>query len=403
MPVNGLGDEVAVHTVHGNLFEIPTRYSAGDPLPGDEQRLSISAKHVKSGGSVALQKYADIFQSLSSSQRTLRELRILRGLSHENIVGVKDVFFSGPSRDFQDVYVACELMEADLATIVKSSQELTDDHCQFFVYQILRGCLYMHSANVIHRDISPRNLLVNGNCDLKISNFGMAHVTFPDSDFRVCSAPDAWYVRWYTAPEVICNNDDCTCTPATDVWSVGCVFAELLSRKPLFPAVGSRHQLNLIVNILGSPSPEDLAQIPDLKCRKFIQSMGAITPPSFEVLFGSATVDALDFLRGLLQFDARWRMSMASAIQHPYLVQFGCPADEPIRTPLNQSDFEFERRRLDVPAFREELYREALQYYPKQLAAYREDPASESYSMIDYPIVAPGEVQYSSYEDEGSW
>ena len=75
---------------------------------------------------------------------------------------------------FTEIYVVSELMETDLAQIIKSNQPLTDDHVQFFLYQILRGLKYVHSAGIYHRDLKPRNLLVNSNCDLKICDFGLA-------------------------------------------------------------------------------------------------------------------------------------------------------------------------------------------------------------------------------------
>ena len=75
---------------------------------------------------------------------------------------------------FNEIYVVSELMETDLAQIIKSNQPLTDDHVQFFLYQILRGLKYVHSAGIYHRDLKPRNLLVNSNCDLKICDFGLA-------------------------------------------------------------------------------------------------------------------------------------------------------------------------------------------------------------------------------------
>jgi len=81
--------------------------------------------------------------------------------------------------EFKDIYVVSELMETDLGQIVKSNQALTDDHHQFFIYQILRGLKYIHSAGILHRDLKPRNLLVNSNCDLKICDFGLARPDIP--------------------------------------------------------------------------------------------------------------------------------------------------------------------------------------------------------------------------------
>merc|ERR1719375_2834838 len=114
-------------------------------------------------------------ESMTTAKRTLRELRVLRFLrGHENLMDVQCVFLPGGRATFKDVYVVTEIMECDLSSTLKSSQPLSDEHNQFFLYQILRGLKFVHSARVIHRDLKPRNLLVNSNCELKICDFGMA-------------------------------------------------------------------------------------------------------------------------------------------------------------------------------------------------------------------------------------
>jgi serine/threonine protein kinase len=95
-------------------------------------------------------------------------------LEHENVLGIKRILKPKDKKGFNEIYVISELMETDLAQIIKSNQPLTDDHIQFFLYQLLRGLKYIHSAGIYHRDLKPRNLLVNSNCDLKICDFGLA-------------------------------------------------------------------------------------------------------------------------------------------------------------------------------------------------------------------------------------
>jgi serine/threonine protein kinase len=92
---------------------------------------------------------------------------------------VKTLLKPATRAEFDDIYVVSDLMETDLAAIIKSNQSLTDEHIQFFLYQILRGLKYIHSAGILHRDLKPRNLLVNTNCDLKICDFGLARADIP--------------------------------------------------------------------------------------------------------------------------------------------------------------------------------------------------------------------------------
>lgn len=137
---------------------------------------------------------------------------------------------------FNDIYIVTEFMETDLHRVIYSRQDLTDEHIQYFVYQILRGLLYMHSANVIHRDLKPGNILVNKNCDLKICDLGLARGYETEEEFKTEYQTVLFrYVvtRWYRAPEVILNASEYS--KAVDIYSVGCILAELLGRTPLFP------------------------------------------------------------------------------------------------------------------------------------------------------------------------
>ena len=120
-------------------------------------------------------------------------------------------------------------METDLSQIIKSNQPLSDEHVQFFIYQLLRGLKYLHSCGILHRDLKPRNLLVNSNCDLKICDFGLSRANIDELMTSSAVLTDYIATRWYRAPELLlsCSNY----TTAIDVWSVGCICAELIGRK----------------------------------------------------------------------------------------------------------------------------------------------------------------------------
>lgn len=113
---------------------------------------------------------------------------------------------------------------------------------QYFLYQLLRGLKYVHSANVLHRDLKPSNLLMNANCDLKIGDFGLARTT-SETDFMT----EYVVTRWYRAPELLLNCSEYTA--AIDIWSVGCILGEIMTRRPLFPGKDYVHQLRLITEV----------------------------------------------------------------------------------------------------------------------------------------------------------
>jgi serine/threonine protein kinase len=158
----------------------------------------------------------------------------MRLLEHENILSIKSVLQPESLEKLNELYVVTELMETDLTQIIKSNQPLSEQHVQFFTYQILRGLKYLHSAGILHRDLKPRNLLVNSNCDLKICDFGLSRANIPYLLTKSAQMTDYISTRWYRAPEVILSQKQYT--GAIDVWSVGCILAELITRKALLPA-----------------------------------------------------------------------------------------------------------------------------------------------------------------------
>ena len=132
---------------------------------------------------------------------------------------------------------------------------------QFFVYQILRGLKYVHSCGILHRDLKPRNLLVNSNCDLKICDFGLSRANIDSLMTNNALLTDYIATRWYRPPEVILSWKQYTA--AIDVWSVGCIFAELIRRKVLLPANNEQEMMHMMTELLGSPSTDLINQIED--------------------------------------------------------------------------------------------------------------------------------------------
>jgi len=199
----------------------------------------------------------------------LRELKLLLHFDHDNIMHLLTTIPPDHEEreDFRDVYLVMPKMDRSLAQVIKSDQKLSDRHVQFFLYQILRGLEYMHSAGVIHRDLKPDNILVNAqNCRIKITDFGLARGVLKEDNEKLTE-----YVvtRWYRAPEVMCSSR--LYDEQIDVWSVGCISAELYTRQPLFKGRNHIDQLQLIFHIMGSPTDLSWIKTPDAK--KWIASL----------------------------------------------------------------------------------------------------------------------------------
>ncbi|KAK0576958.1 hypothetical protein LWI29_025883 [Acer saccharum] len=358
-PPNGIGTQGKhYYSMWQALFEIDTKYVPIKPIGRGAYGIVCSSVNRETNEKVAIKKIHNAFENRVDALRTLRELKLLRHLRHENVIALKDVMMPIHRRSFKDVYLVYELMDTDLHQIIKSSQALTNDHCQYFLLQLLRGLKYLHSANILHRDLKPGNLLVNANCDLKICDFGLARTSSGKDQFMT----EYVVTRWYRAPELLlcCDNYG----TSIDVWSVGCIFAELLGRKPIFPGTECLNQLKLIINILGSQREEDLEFIDNPKARKYIKSLPYTPGTALPRLYPNAHPLAIDLLQKMLVFDPSKRISVTEALQHPYMSPLYDPnSNPPAQVPIDLDMVED----LGEEMIREMMWKEMLNYHPEAL------------------------------------
>ncbi|ROI46612.1 Mitogen-activated protein kinase 13 [Anabarilius grahami] len=188
--------EFSRQEINSTVWEVPEKYICLKQIGTGAYGSVCSSINNKTKEKVAIKKLHRPFQSEIFAKRAYRELRLLKHMKHENVIGLLDVF-TPASRldDFQDFYLVMPYMYTDLS---KVKGVLTEDRIQFLVYQMLCGLKYIHGAGIIHRDLKPGNLAVNQDCELKILDFGLA---------RHAEAEMTGYVvtRWYRAPEVILN------------------------------------------------------------------------------------------------------------------------------------------------------------------------------------------------------
>ncbi|CAH2067112.1 unnamed protein product, partial [Thlaspi arvense] len=327
-----------------------------------------SAIDTHTGERVAIKKINDVFDHISDATRILREIKLLRLLLHPDVVEIKHIMLPPSRREFRDVYVVFELMESDLHQVIKANDDLTPEHHQFFLYQLLRGLKYVHAANVFHRDLKPKNILANADCKLKICDFGLARVSFDDAPSAIFWT-DYVATRWYRAPE-LCGSFFSKYTPAIDIWSVGCIFAEMILGKPLFPGKNVVHQLDLMTDFLGTPPPEAISKIRNDKARRYLANMRKKQAVPFSKKFPKADPSALRLLQRLIAFDPKDRPSAEEALADPYFSGLSSSEREPSTQPISKLEFEFERKKLTKDDIRELIYREILEYHPQMLEEY---------------------------------
>ena len=338
------------------VVETNNRYQFNRVIGRGAYGLVIAATDKMTGRDVAIKCIDHTFDSNLDAKRILREIRCLSVLKHENITNLVEVCGAPTFEEFNSVILVMDLMDTDMYQIINSGQNLLKDHVRYFVYQVLRGLKYIHSANILHRDLKPANLLLNANCDLKIADFGLARVKDPEEGNEFMSEYVA--TRWYRAPEVLLNYD--TYGPAIDVWSVGCILAELLLRRPFLPGQSTMNQLALINNVLGSPTEDDLAECTNPKARAFMESLPRRAPVPLGEMIPGAEEDELDMIARMLTWDPRKRITVEEALGHPFVASLHDPMDEPITFPLDE--FEFERQDLSMADMKALMWREVLRY-----------------------------------------
>uniref|UniRef100_M4BSS6 Mitogen-activated protein kinase n=1 Tax=Hyaloperonospora arabidopsidis (strain Emoy2) TaxID=559515 RepID=M4BSS6_HYAAE len=316
------------HTFLGKttMFDVPKKYQLIKVVGAGTYGEVVAASDVESGATVAIKKVTNAFQDLPDTKRILRELCLLRQLSHPHLIQLYDIPRPERLSYLEDIYLVTDLMETDLHRVIHSTQTLTDEHVAHFMRQILRALTYLHSADVLHRDLKPSNILVTSTCDIKICDLGLArYVDYSKAisirgrsyDDMLVELTEYVVTRWYRAPEILL--DGCWYDKPSDLWSAGCILGELLGRKPLFPGSSTTNQLSKIFNVLGTPDVFFISKIQKEAAQKWVTRQRRRPKIPFEELYVNANQQALDLLEKLLVYDPKRRITAAEALRHPYL------------------------------------------------------------------------------------
>jgi serine/threonine protein kinase len=311
------------HKVGGTSFLLPEgRFSSLKAIGKGSYGVVVSALDEGSMLKVAIKKIAPMAKHTIDAKHILREIRIMRYMGrHENIITLEDLIVD---KEHDELYIVMELLDSDLHRVIQSKQSLSENHFRHFMMQILCGLKYLHENRIIHRDLKPGNLLVTRECKLRITDFGLARErpvgsshSDPDDDIE---EPMTEHVvtRWYRPPELMLCPDGMY-TYAVDLWSVGCIFAEMLGRKPLFPGKNFVDQLTLIFDVIGSPLASEVSHIKNSQARKYLDTQNSKRALPMEKLFPKASQNALALLENLLLFDPERRLSVDEALATAYV------------------------------------------------------------------------------------
>ncbi len=175
----------------------------------------------------------------------------------------------------------------------------------------------MHSAELLHRDLKPSNLLLNSECHMKVADFGLARSLIVKETDSQPLLTDYVATRWYRAPEILLGSNKYT--KGVDMWSLGCILAELLLGKPVFPGTSTLNQLDRVMEVTGRPSQDDIDAINSPLAVTMLESLPPTKPKRLRDMFPTASDDALDLIKNLLLFNPGKRLTAEQALKHPYV------------------------------------------------------------------------------------
>lgn len=331
------------------------KYEITQKLGKGAYAVVFKAIDKKNKNVVALKKIFDAFQNATDAQRTFREIMYLQEIAgQENIIRLQNVL---KAENDKDIYLVFDYMETDLHAVIRANI-LEEIHKQYVIYQVLKALKYMHSADLVHRDLKPSNLLLNEECLMKVADFGLARSIKALDQSQESSSVLTDYVatRWYRAPEILLGS---TCySKGVDMWSLGCILAEMLGGKPLFPGTSTMNQLEKILEITGQPTDEDIQAIKSTFAATMLQSLPPVRKKDLGTVFKEASPEAINLLTELLQFNPKKRMTAEEAIQHPYMAQF-FTGEEPVCDTKVQIPID-DNHKFTVNDYREKLYKDVV-------------------------------------------
>ncbi|KAL1409496.1 Cyclin-dependent kinase catalytic subunit [Vanrija albida] len=267
------------------------------------------ARDVNTGQIVALKKIRLEAEDEGVPSTSIREISLLKELSKDdNIVKLFDIVHSDSK-----LYLVFEFLDLDLKRYMDSIGDkdgLGPNMVKKFCYQLVKGLYYCHAHRVLHRDLKPQNLLIDKEGNLKLADFGLA---------RAFGIPLRTYTHevvtlWYRAPEVLLGSRHYS--TAIDMWSVGCIFAEMAMRQPLFPGDSEIDEIFRIFRLLGTPNEDvwpGVKQLPDYKAT--FPQWNAV---DLKTAVRGLDANGLDLLAQTLIYDPAHRISAKRALQHPY-------------------------------------------------------------------------------------
>ncbi|CAE7422613.1 erkB [Symbiodinium microadriaticum] len=339
-----MSEDIERHVVR--KFEIAQRLGKG------AYGIVWKAVEKRSRAVVALKKCFDAFRNSTDSQRTFREIMYLQSLTgHENIIRLQHVIKAENDRD---IYLTFDHMETDLHAVIRAGI-LQDIHKKYIIWQLLKALKYLHSADLLHRDVKPSNLLLNSDCHVKICDFGLCR-SIAETSGPAPVLTDYVATRWYRAPEILLGSTRYTF--GVDIWAVGCILGEMINGRPMFPGTSTMNQIERIMEVTGMPPKKDIEAIASPYAGTMLDSLPPLNTRSVGEMIPNAGTESLDFIKECMQFNPDARPSSIELLRHVYVAEFHNEDEEPVyphgplRLPIDDNT------KLTAQQYRDRLYEE---------------------------------------------
>uniref|UniRef100_A0A0E0L246 Cyclin-dependent kinase D-1 n=1 Tax=Oryza punctata TaxID=4537 RepID=A0A0E0L246_ORYPU len=301
----GGGDDAGVKRV-------ADRYLKREVLGEGTYGVVFKAVDTKTGNTVAIKKIRLGKYKEGVNFTALREIKLLKELKDPNIIELIDAFpYKG------NLHLVFEFMETDLEAVIRDRNiVLSPADTKSYIQMMLKGLAFCHKKWVLHRDMKPNNLLIGADGQLKLADFGLARIFgSPERNFT-----HQVFARWYRAPELLFGTKQYG--SAVDIWAAGCIFAELLLRRPFLQGSSDIDQLGKIFAAFGTPKSSqwpDMVYLPDYVEYQFVSA------PPLRSLFPMASDDALDLLSRMFTYDPKARITAQQALEHRYFLSVPAP------------------------------------------------------------------------------
>ena len=259
----------------------------------------------------------------------IREITILKKFSHPNIVKFIDTFVDKPKPNKKgNVSLVYEYAHHDLASLIKEKVDFDIDCIKSIMFQILKGVKFIHDNYILHRDIKPANILITNKGEVKLADFGLSRF-YEKRKNQWKAYTNSVETLWYRAPELLMN--ECFYKTSVDIWSVGCVMAELFIKEPLFKEQNAYNQIKTILKIIGRPTEADLMRYYRINEGTNSEFIDGILPEQGEFCDFSENLEkkdktglltkdssAMDLIKGLLTFNINKRLTAEQALKHKF-------------------------------------------------------------------------------------